>query len=374
MTGRRTASSGDARARADEHWMDQALALARRGEGRTRPNPPVGAVIVRDGRAIGQGFHRRAGGAHAEIEALRSATADPRGATIYVTLEPCCSQGRTGPCTTAIREAGLARVVVGTRDPNPRHHGRGLSQLRRAGMAVTEGIREDRARDLIAPFAKHITSGRPYVTLKLGCTLDGRIADAQGTSKWITGPAARAMVQVWRRHADAILIGGATARTDDPSLLCQWELPGRLYRVVVDAGGNLDARLRVLSDEAAAQTIVALTRRCPATRRARLERSAGAVWVLPEVRGRVSLDALMDRLGAMGLLHVFCEGGGELAAGLLRRRLVDECVFFLAPRLLGGDGVPAVGAAGWNLAEAPRLCFEHIARVGDDLLVRAKPI
>ena len=232
----------------DERWMRRALALARRGEGCTRPNPPVGAVVVVRNRLVGQGYHQIAGGPHAEVHALRKAGRHSAGATLYVTLEPCSTQGRTPPCTDAIIAAGVRRVVVAVRDPNPRHAGRGLIVLRRKGIEIHEGVVADQATELLRPFAKWIQHKTPYVTLKLAMTLDGRIADAQGRSQWITGPAMRGAVHALRRRVDAILVGRETAAIDDPNLLPRPARGRQPFRVVVDSRGRLPPNLRMLHD------------------------------------------------------------------------------------------------------------------------------
>lgn len=357
-----------------ESWMNQALALARRGAGLTRPNPPVGAVVVRRGRLAGQGWHRGAGMPHAEALALAAAGRQARGATLYVTLEPCCTQGRTPPCTRAIIAAGIKTVVAAVRDPNPRHQGRGFKQLRQAGVQVIEGVGRDEARALIAPFAKWICRARPYLTLKLAETLDGKIADHRGQSKWITGPAARREVQALRRSADAILVGAGTVRADNPSLFPRPAHGRRPWRVAVDSRGTLAGHYKILQPPDAARTIMATTWHCPAKIRAGWQAAGAQVWVLPAARGRVSLPALFRRLGAMGVLHVVCEGGGELAAALIRAGLVDEYRFFIAPRLLGGKTAPgAVGGPGWLLQSAPELVFTDCRQVGRDILLQAHP-
>jgi len=358
----------------DRYWMRQALRLAARGEGRTRPNPPVGAVLVRQESVVGRGWHRQAGGPHAEVEALREAGPAARGATLYVTLEPCCTQGRTPPCTEAILAAGIRRVVAGAADPNPRHAGRGLAQLSAAGIVTECGLLESDCLDLIAPFRRHVKTGRPYLTLKLAMTLDGRIADSAGCSRWITGPEARRWVHALRRRADAVMVGAGTACADDPSLLPVPSEPNRsLFRIVVDGMGRLPIEARLVNDAHAARTIVATTRRCPAERRAAWTRHGAQVWVLPGRQGRLNLRDLMLRIGAMGLLHVVCEGGGRLAAALVQEALVDAYAFFYAPWLLGGASVPGLAGSGWGLAIAPVLTIRSVRRLGNDLLVQAHP-
>ncbi len=369
-------NNSSAAARTDPHrfWMQRALALARRGEGLTRPNPPVGALVVNRGRVVGSGWHRRAGAPHAEALALSAAGAQARGATIYVTLEPCCTQGRTPPCTRAIIAAGVKTVAAAIPDPNPRHRGQGFKILRQAGIEVMEGIGREEARELIAPFAKWIVRGRPYLTLKLAMTLDGKIADRRGQSKWITSPASRREVQALRRRADAIMVGAGTVRADNPGLLPRPARGRRPWRVIVDSRGMLAGRYQILQPPDAAQTIMAATDACPLKTRARWQAAGAQVWVLPSAGGRVSLPALLRRLGAMGLLHVVCEGGGEMAAALIRARLVDEYRFFIAPRILGGKDAPgAAGGPGWLLQSAPELAFADCRRLGRDLMIKALP-
>lgn len=355
----------------DERWMRLALRWARKGEGLTRPNPPVGAVIVRNGCLAGSGFHRRAGGPHAEIEALAAAGTAARGATLYVTLEPCCTWGRTPPCTGAILAAGIRRVVAATVDPNPRHAGRGVRMLEKAGIRVDVGVLEAEARALLAPFASSMTRRRPMVTLKLASSFDGRLADAAGRSKWITGVPARTRVQDLRRRCDAIVVGATTAERDDPSLLPRPARGRQPYRIIVDSGGRLPSGSQVLTDGARGQTILATTVKCPMSRRVRYAATGAQVWCLPVSAGGVSIAALMRRLHRLGLLHVLVEGGGELAAAWLRTGWVDELVWFVAPLVIGGRGVPSVGGRGWPLDGAPRFTIVEARRVGPDVMMRA---
>lgn len=356
----------------DTTWMAEALRLARLGEGLTRPNPPVGAVVVKQGKIIGRGYHRKAGGPHAEVYALRQAGAKARGATLYVTLEPCSTFGRTPPCTGAIIRAGIGKVVVAVSDPNPRHAGRGVKLLRRAGIEVVSGPGAGEALALLAPFASSMTRRRPWLTLKLAESLDGRIADAAGRSKWISGPEARKVVQGLRRRADAVMVGAGTVVKDDPSLLPRPARGRKPWRIVVDAAGRVPVDSRVFSDASAQQTILATTRRCPARRQAQYGAGGAKVLVLPVAGRGVSLPALLKSLHGLGVLHVLCEGGGELAASLVRARLVDELVLFVAPVIVGGDGMAAVGGKGWPLSGAPRLQIVEACRVGDDVMIRAR--
>lgn len=361
---------------ASEHvkWMRRALDLARRGEGLTRPNPPVGAILVRHGRVVGQGYHRRAGGPHAEIVALRRAGRRARGGTLYVTLEPCSTWGRTPPCADAIAASGVCTVVVSMTDPNPVHAGRGFRVLRSRGLEVVTGVCRSEGAALVAPFAKWITTGRPYVTLKIAMSLDGKIADASGRSRWISGRAARTCVQGLRRRVDGILVGAGTVRLDDPSLLPRPAGGRKPWRIVVSRRGDLPAAARVLRDGMQSQTLVAMARSVPKATEARLRRIGVDVLRLPAVRSGVSLRHLLRALGKRGLLHVLCEGGAEIAASLLAAGLVDELVFFLAPAILGGaDAKGAVGGAGWRLGAHPQMEFTAMAPVGSDILVRARP-
>lgn len=358
---------------ADQHWMGLALAEARRGEGATRPNPPVGAVIVRDGRPVGRGFHRAAGGPHAEVEALRSAEDSVCGATMYVTLEPCSTVGRTPACTTAILAAGLKRVVVGTTDPNPRHAGRGLELLREAGVEVEKGVLQEEADELIAPFATWLELKRPMVSLKMAQSLDGAISDFAGKSQWITSVEAREEVQKMRRAADAVMVGVGTVLADDPALLCR--LPGvepNLFRLIVDSRGRTPGGAAVLNDGEAHRTVLACTEACTEEVRAGWREKGAAVWVLPsDGKGRVALGALLQRAGEAGWLRVLCEGGATLAGGLLEAELVDELHLMVAPLVLGGRKASSFGDVPFALDEAPRFSLRSCRRLGPDLWITA---
>lgn len=338
----------------DAHWMRVAIAMARRAEGMTRPNPAVGAVVVApDGRCVGFGDHLRAGTPHAEVHALRRAGAAARGSTLYVTLEPCSTTGRTPPCTEAILRAGIRRVVIGTLDPNPRHAGRAVPLLRDAGLAVDVGCEEPACRDLLAPFATAIVRHRPYFRLKLGMTLDARLADYAGTSRWITNAASRDAVQALRRRSDAILVGAGTLRADNPSLLPR-PSRGRLpWRVVCARDGDLPADARLFTDSAAARTIVAAPEGWhPATAQTLRDRGI-AVLALPRDEAAY-FAALAAHLHGLGILAVLCEGGGHLAGALLRQRLVDELHLFLAPVVLGDAALPAFAGIRQTLPDAAR--------------------
>lgn len=355
---------------ADLDWMRQALALARRAEGMTRPNPPVGAMVVKNGKKIGQGWHKKAGGPHAEVFALRQAGEAARGATLYVTLEPCSTFGRTPPCTEAVIRAGIARVVVGAADPNPRHSGRGLRLLRKAGLHVDPGACAGEAAHLIAPFACHMRRQRPFFTLKLGLSLDGRIADRTHSSRWITGPEARAEVQAMRRASDAVMVGAGTVRHDNPSLWPRPDGKRNPWRIIVVRKGPLPLSAQVFTDAHVARTIVAAPNGWQPGCASRIRKTGATVLELPKNR---FLPSLAKELGKLGILRVLCEGGGILAGELIKAGLVDELAVFLSPMLIGG-GVGATGDSQWLLAQAPRFETREIRPVGKDLLLRLAPI
>jgi diaminohydroxyphosphoribosylaminopyrimidine deaminase/5-amino-6-(5-phosphoribosylamino)uracil reductase len=357
----------------DADYMRQALALARRGLGRTSPNPPVGAVVVAGGRVVGRGWHRRAGAAHGEAAALRDAGPRARGATLYVTLEPCNHHGRTGPCTEAILAAGVRRVVFGARDPNPHVRGGGPARLRRAGLEVVGGVERAACEELIAAFTSLVRRRRPLVTLKLAATLDGRIATRSGDARWISGAPARRLVHQWRDEMDAVMVGIGTVLADDPQLTCRRRGGRDPLRVIVDSRLRIPLSAVVLTKEAAPATVVATvvsTGRKLAALRAR----GATVLSLPGRGGRVSLRRLLQALGQRGIASVLLEGGATLAAAALREGLVDRLALFLAPRLIGGDGRPMLASLGVrDLADAPRLRLLGAERVGDDWLLRAVP-
>lgn len=389
--------AGDER---DQRWMRRALILARRGQGATRPNPMVGAVLVRDGRRLAEGFHRRAGTPHAEIDALaKLKPGDAAGATLYVTLEPCSHTGRTGPCTTALLHAGISRVVLGVRDPNPLVNGRGIARLRRAGIRVDVGCLDRECRELNRPFFLWVTAGRPLVTLKAAATLDGFIADrAPRTTRapaWITGAEARAAAHLLRREHDAILVGAGTVVADDPRLTVRLPGPVRSRRAARPRGAErrqetsdaapqllrviLDGRLRIPATSAAlrsvagAKTLVVGAIGAPPARVAALERSGAEVLLLPATRGgRVDPARLLTTLARRDVQSVLVEGGAQVHAAFIAAGLVDRIALFFAPRLLGG-GVPiasAAGGVGLPLAHGLVLGPLSVRRLGHDLLVR----
>lgn len=357
-------------AEADTRWMRRALRLALRGQGRTSPNPMVGAVIVKAGQLIGQGHHKQVGGPHAEIWAIRQAGENARGATIYVTLEPCSHHGRTPPCTDALIQSGLARVVAAVEDPNPQVSGNGLRKLQEAGIEVEVGLLADEARRLNAPYFKHTTTGLPLVSLKTAMSLDGKIATAAGESRWITGDKARALGHRLRAIHDAVLVGVGTVLADDPRLTVR-EARGRTpLRVIVDSRARTPAEAALLTADEI-PPVIAVTEDAPGERLEALQQAGAEIWKMPSRRGQVDLRALMKRLGERQVQSVLVESGGTLTAGLLDADLADRVYFFVAPRLIGGAEAPGpVGGAGVaKLSEAWRLENMRVRRVGEDVLI-----
>jgi len=359
----------------DRKWMARALELAKKGEGKTRPNPPVGAVLVRNGKVLGEGYHHRAGAPHAEIEAFKAAGGSVKNATLYVTLEPCSTQGRTPPCTEAIIKSGVQRVVVGVEDPNPRHAGKGLRVLRKHGIKVSVGIGAEEAARLIEPFSLWIHEGRPFVTLKLGLSMDGRIADRKGKSRWITGSVAREWVQNLRRRVDGVMVGGGTVELDNPSLMPRPARGRKPFRIIIDSRGRIPANAQILNDRFVKQTLIFVPADYPLKRIEMIRKKGAEVWISSKEKRRVRIQTLMKELGHRGLLHILCEGGGEIAAALIAARCVDEFLFFIAPQIIGGrDSIPSIGGKGWLLGANPQLDFVKVDRIGMDIAVRAKPV
>lgn len=350
----------------DARHMARALMLARRGLFTTHPNPRVGCVIARDGEALGEGWHEAAGGPHAEVLALRAAGERARGATAYVTLEPCCHHGRTPPCSDALIAAGLARVVVATRDPNPRVAGGGIAQLQAAGIAVEVGLMEAAARDLNRGFFARMGRGRPWVRVKLAATLDGRTALANGVSQWITGDDARRDVQRWRAQSDAILTGSGTVSADDPRLTVR-DIPvhRQPLRVVIDSGLRIAPTAQLLREPG--KTLIFT--RAPGT----FEADDTVEIYRQDGIGRVDLKDVMRVLADREINEVWVEAGAGLAGALLKEGLVDEVITYLAPRLFGdaGRGMFSLGAID-GLEFAPTLNIVDVRAVGQDWRIRAE--
>ncbi|PLX98980.1 MAG: bifunctional diaminohydroxyphosphoribosylaminopyrimidine deaminase/5-amino-6-(5-phosphoribosylamino)uracil reductase RibD [Desulfuromonas sp.] len=359
----------------EQKYMQLALELAARAEGLTRPNPPVGAVLVVDGRIVGQGFHPGAGQPHAEVLAIQDAGTKASGATLYVTLEPCNHQGRTGPCTEAVIAAGIKNVIVGTLDPNPLVAGKGVDRLKNAGIEVSVGLMETACRRLIAPFAKHIKTGLPYVTLKMAMTLDGQTATADGDSQWISNEQSRHHVHQMRNVSDAIMVGVGTVLADDPQLTTRLPHNGKdPVRIIVDSNLKIPETARVFNPDSAAQVILLTTPRADAGKITALQNIGAEVVVVPERNGRVDLRAAMQELGRRDIQSVLLEGGATVAAEALKCGIVDRMAIFIAPKLLvGNDGKCLFNGSGCKLMkDALQLKAVTVRQFADDILVEGE--
>lgn len=357
----------------DADHMGAALALARRGLGQTAPNPSVGCVIAQQGRVVGRGGTAPGGRPHAEINALAMAGDQARGGTAYVTLEPCSFTGKSGPCTDALIAAGISRVVIGIRDPYPKVNGAGIARLRAAGIDVTEGVLREECEAVTSGFLSVQLRGRPLLRLKLASSLDGRIATVTGESQWITGAQARAAVQLMRGRHDAVMVGVGTVLADDPELTCRIEgvRSTPLVRIVVDSHLRIPLLSRLVAG--VEQNPLWILHRDGADKlRCQALKQAGVKLIeLPASSAGVDLHVGMKRLAEHGLTRVFAEGGGMLAAGLLRADLVDRLAWFHAPGVIGGDGFPAAQAFGVNsLSQMARFTPVSACRLGEDMLTQ----
>lgn len=357
----------------DKFFMNMALELAERGRGFTSPNPMVGAVVVQNSDVIGTGYHKCAGGPHAEVNALNDAGELAKGATIYVTLEPCNHTGRTPPCTQKIMDSGIARVVVAMKDPNPDVTGGGIEFLREKGIQVDVGIEETQATRLNEVFAKYIQTKRPFVILKTAATLDGRIATRTGDSKWVTGPSARNFVHTVRHSVDGIMVGIGTVKQDNPSLTTRMEglKTKDPVRIVLDTHLSISENSRLLNIKSDAKTFLVTKRDAPLEKKHRLEKQ-GVTIIESQLKGRfIDLDVLMYRLGAMKITSLLIEGGGRVAASALACRIVDKILFFYAPKILGGDdGVPICQGPGPDqMSDCIQLRDILVHRFDDDIMI-----
>jgi len=379
----------------DRDYMKLALQLAERGRGRTRPNPMVGAVIVKNGRIIATGYHRKAGQPHAEVIALASAGPKAKGATLYLNLEPCCHDDkRTPPCTRAVLASGIKRVVVAMQDPNPKVTGKGIRELTRAGIKVKTGVLRSEAEHLNEVFAKWITTGRPFVTMKVATSLDGKIASATGESHWITGKTARAYVHQLRSEVDAVMVGIGTILADDPRLTAR--LAGKKgydpIRIVVDSRLRIPLESKILhlaspparkgelkfrtfgagQLQSSARTVLATTKRASNEKIQEVEKLGAQVLVMEDSNGRVNLTALMKELGRIEITNLLLEGGSELNASMLCEGLVDKAIFLIASKIIGGQN--AISAVGGSMARPLSQAFNvsdlQVRRLGEDLLIQ----
>jgi len=353
--------------------MKRALTLARKGIGRTSPNPAVGCVVVKDGTVVGEGWHHKAGSPHAEIHALNMAGDAARDADVYVTLEPCCHTGATPPCTKALIRAGIRRVIAGMRDPNPRVSGGGLAALKKAGIETSCGTLEEACRDINRPFIKHITTGIPYVTYKCAMTLDGKIASITGESRWISCEESRKYVHRMRTRNDAVMVGVETILADNPLLTVRHVKGRNPVRVIVDSGLRTPTSVDILSGPLARKTIVATTEKDEAIHR-RYLKSGATVLVCKSLEGRVDLRDLLKKLGKLGMQSILLEGGSRLAGDALIKGLIDECVLFYAPKVIGSDGFSPFAITGiTDMSRSLAFGDLGVRRIGTDIVVTARP-
>ncbi len=358
----------------DASHMARALELAARGEGFVEPNPMVGCTIVRDGEIVGEGYHERYGGPHAEIAALAKAGRRAQGATVYVTLEPCCHQGKTGPCTEALIQAGVHRVVVAAVDPFPQVAGQGIARLRGQGIEVEVGLLEAASCALNGPFRKLVTRGRPWIIAKWAMTLDGKLATAKGESRWISGEASRQIVHQLRGRVDAVMVGRGTALADDPLLTARPTGPRVAARIVVDSQAALPPTSQLARTAREVPVIVATSAGAPQENRRRLAECSCEVLACEGATKQDRLEWLLDELGRRRLTNVLVEGGGQLLGSLFDAGQIDEVHAFIATRLVGGQEAPSpIEGAGVDLmSEAWRLDAPRIDWSGGDVYVRGR--
>jgi diaminohydroxyphosphoribosylaminopyrimidine deaminase / 5-amino-6-(5-phosphoribosylamino)uracil reductase len=356
--------------RTDRHYLRMACKLAEKAAGRTSPNPMVGAVLVRDGKIIGSGFHEFAGADHAEIVALKKAGGRAEGATLYINLEPCNHQGRTPPCTSALIAAGVREVVAGMKDPNPLVSGKGLRALSRAGIQVRSGVLEQECRALNEAFTKFITRRLPFVTLKLAASLDGKIATASGDSRWISCEKSRVTVHQLRNRYDAVLVGAGTVIADNPQLTCR--IPGGRdpWRIILDGRLRIPLTAEFLRQRSSDKNIVVTSNTASLAKIRALETLGATVWRLPLRSGAVSWQRLLKKMAHKGIVSVLIEGGATTAAGALREKAVDKMLLFYAPKLLGGDARYMIDSLGIErIKHSVALQHLEIQKSGTDLLV-----
>lgn len=353
----------------DQDWMKQVLRLAEKGRGRTSPNPMVGAVLLKDGKVVGKGFHAKAGGPHAEVLALRQAGERAKGATLYINLEPCTHYGKTPPCAPQVIEAKVGRAVIGMKDPNPLIRGKGLESLRKAGIKVEVGVLERECQRLNEAFCKYILKNQPFITLKAAATLDGKIATRAGDSKWISGETSRRFVHRLRDAVDGIVVGIGTILTDDPMLTARIKGGRDPYRIILDSRLRIPEEARVVNDSPS-KTIVVTTELAPQDKIERLEKKGARVFVIDSSQGKVNLKACLSRLAEMGMVHLLVEGGSQVNGSFLDQGLIDKLVLFLSPKLIGDSRAVGIfcGQGISRVEEAILLKDFKVKRMGEDLL------
>jgi diaminohydroxyphosphoribosylaminopyrimidine deaminase / 5-amino-6-(5-phosphoribosylamino)uracil reductase len=356
-----------------EKYMEYALGLAVKGAGRTHPNPMVGAVIVSSGKIIGEGYHRKAGLSHAEPVAIKNAKKDPKGAVMFVTLEPCDHYGRTPPCTEAIIKSGIRKVFVAMKDPNPINSGRGIRKLRRNGITVEVGLLSRKARELNRAYVKFVREGMPYVTIKLAQSADGKIAAGDGTSKWISSPLSRSYVKKLRAFSDGVMVGINTVLKDDPLLMPARRPLGSFYRIVLDSDLRISTGSRLIATAGLSPLILATTSSAPEKKIKSLSSKMGVeVLVLKNKNRQVDARELLRKLAGRGIISILCEGGGELAGSLVDKDLADEAIFFIAPKILGGERFSVAGKGASSMDRATILTDVHTFKSGIDVVMRGK--
>jgi len=362
--------SNRSQAMLDRRYVLMACRLARKAAGRTSPNPMVGAVIVRGGHIVASGYHRFAGGDHAEIVALKRAGSAAKGATLYINLEPCSHQGRTPPCTDALIKSGIKEVVAGMKDPNPAVAGRGLRHLRRSGIRVRCGILDTECQTLNEAFTKHVTRRLPFVTLKLAASLDGRIAVASGDSRWISGENSRLTVHQLRNQHDAVLVGAGTVLTDNPRLTCRISGGRDPWRVVLDPQLRIPLSARLVQKPGGHKTIIVTGRGAGEGKVRVLEARGVRVWRFPLYAGRIRWRSILRKLGGIGIVSVMIEGGATTAAWALKEKAVDKILFFYAPKIFGGDARVMIDRLNIRrVSQSIRVHQMKVQRSGADFLV-----
>jgi diaminohydroxyphosphoribosylaminopyrimidine deaminase/5-amino-6-(5-phosphoribosylamino)uracil reductase len=354
----------------DEEWMRRSLRLAEKGRGRTSPNPMVGAVLVKNGRVVGEGYHAKAGEDHAEIIALRQAGEEARGATLYLNLQPCTHYGKTPPCAPVVIRSGVKRIVIGMEDPNPLVKREGVESLREAGLEVEVGLREKECRRLNEAYCKYIMKKEPFIILKVAATLDGRIAARDGDSKWISGETSRRFVHRLRDQVDGVLVGIGTVLRDDPMLTARIRAGRNPFRIILDSRLRMPEEARVIA-VSPSKTIIVTTEAAPKDKIERLERRDVRILVLDSKEGRVSLRSCLSRLGEMEMMTLLVEGGSEINGSFLDEGLIDKLLLFLSPKLIGDTQAVGIfgGRRAVNLKQAILLRELKTRRIGEDILI-----
>jgi len=354
----------------DEKWMRQALRLAEKGRGRTSPNPVVGAVLVKRGKVIGEGYHARSGEAHAEIVALRQAREKARDAVLYLNLEPCTHYGRTPPCVPQVIKAGVKRIVIGMDDPNPIVHGKGIEALRKAGLEVTVGVLEKECRRINEAFCKYILRKEPFVVLKVAATMDGKIATRAGDSKWISGEASRRLVHKLRGRVDGVLVGIGTILVDDPLLTARTKEGKEPYRIVLDSRLRIPEEARVF-EHSPSEVILATTDLAPQDKIERLRKRGVRILVIDSREGRVHLRSFLGKLGEIGIVSLLLEGGSRVNGSFLDEGLIDKFLLFLSPKWLGDPQAIGIfdGTGVGSLEKAVVLNRIKTKRIGEDICI-----